>query len=143
MSIFWLSLHSYLRWGILGAALLLSVSALHGYFTNRHFSKLDNRFAVLYITLLHSQLLVGLWLYFFVSPITSNPLPQGWMKVPSLRFAVLEHPTLMVLAIIAAQLGRILSKKAASDKKKFIKGATWCLISLLLLMLGIPWRGSL
>lgn len=136
---FFLGLHSHLRWLLLGLAVITTIRYVWGYFAGKALGSIDNRIGLVYVAILHTQLLLGLILYFFLSPVTITALPEGWIKVAALRFQVLEHPLLMCVAVVLAQIGRSLSKKAKEDRKKFARGALFYAISLLLLLLGIPW----
>ena len=136
---FLLMLHTYLRWVLLLVAVLACFHYVQGYFTGQPFTGVSNKLGVWYIALIHTQILLGLGLYLFF--ILQTELPAGWIKVAALRFRVLEHPTLMLLAGVIAQIGRSLSKGASTAKQKLGKGALLYPISLLLLLLGIPWRG--
>jgi hypothetical protein len=46
---------------------------------------------------------------------------------------------MMLVAIIIAQVGRIISKKRTIDEQKFKIGAVYFIISLLIILLSIPW----
>ena len=103
---FFLGAHSYIRWLVLLAGLLASIASVKGYFGGKSFGRLDNGLGVLYVASMHLQLLVGLLLYFVFSPVTVADLPEGWMKNAQLRHQVLEHPVMMLLALVLGQLGR-------------------------------------
>jgi len=65
------------------------------------------------------------------------------MSVRDLRFFGVEHVFYMVLAVVFAHLGSILSRKAPESKAKFQRAAIFFGLSLLLMLLGIPWTRSL
>ena len=92
---------------------------------------------------LHLQLLLGLSLYLFLSPMTAIilaiGLPEGWMKISALRFHILEHPVAMILGIVIAQIGRSRTRRATSDKKKFANSLLFFFISLVVILSRIPW----
>lgn len=133
--------HNLFRWIVLILALLAIYQYVSGWLQKKNFSKADNRIAVLYISSLHLQLLIGLVLYFFLSPITKVALNDFGlaMKDAVLRFWAVEHFVMMLLAIIIAQVGRIISKKRTIDEQKFKIGAVYFIISLLIILLSIPW----
>ena len=116
-----LHLHSVLRWLVLLAGLFLVVKSIIGLASNGTYGKLDNIVSASFVGTLHLQLLIGLVLYFFLSPITESALADfgGAMKNAELRFWAVEHLTLMILGIVFAQIGRTKSKKQTEDKKKF------------------------
>jgi len=85
------------------------------------------------------QVLIGLGLYFGLSPWGLNGLKQYGMKDPTARFFGMEHIAVMIIAAILAQVGRIALKRAPSDTIKHKKAFTYFGIALLLVLLMIPW----
>jgi hypothetical protein len=61
------------------------------------------------------------------------------MKDPVMRFFAVEHPFMMLLAVIVAQAGFSLSKRAGSDRAKFVRAAICYTISAVLILAAIPW----
>lgn len=115
--------HAGLRWLVL-IALIVAIIQL--------FSNKSNRKVALWsMILIHIQLLIGLVLYFFVSPITKNLSFD--MKDAVQRFYGLEHFVMMVLAAILITAGYSALKKGKSSSK-------WLyLIGFIVLLAGIPW----
>lgn len=58
-------IHSYLRWLILGLAVITVIKYLLGWIGKRKFTSVDNRLSLFFITSMDIQLLLGLVLYFF------------------------------------------------------------------------------
>ena len=137
MYTFFLHLHSGLRWLVLLLAVAVVIKSLAGLFSNGKYGKLDNILSVSYVGLMHMQLLIGLVLYFFLSPYTSTF--RFNMSDPESRFWSVEHIALMLFAIIAAQVGRSISKKSGDDIVKFRFQSIFFGISLVLMLVGIPW----
>ena len=133
--------HSGLRWLILISAVAVILKSLIGLFGGGKYAKLDNILAASFVGLMHLQVLIGLVLY-FISPIAKearNAGMSGMMSDPALRFWGMEHLVMMILAVVAAQVGRSLSKKAQSDHVKFRYQSIFFIVSLLLILFGIPW----
>jgi hypothetical protein len=86
-------------------------------------------------------LLLGLILYFFVSPITTGALQDfgGAMANTSTRFYVVEHSIIMVIGLILVHVGRSLSQKGKTDHQKHLRAAIWFSIALIIILLSIPW----
>ena len=139
MYAFVLQLHDWLRWMVLLAGLGVSGHYIWGYFTKCGRSVWTKRSALTYVGALHLQFLIGISLYFFLSPWTSGTWPEEWIRNSEWRLRILEHPSLMFLAVLVAQVGRTWSRRAKSDQKMFGIGAIMYSLSLLLLLLGIPW----
>lgn len=131
---FLLHFHSGLRWLVLVAAVVAVVKSLIGLFGGSEYTKFDKILAVSFVGMMHLQLLIGLILYFIYSPfVTYN------MSDPIQRFWSVEHLALMLFSVIAAQLGRSISKKAQDAQVKFRFQSIFFGISLVLMLLGIPW----
>ena len=82
---------------------------------------LDNKLSLFLFISTHTQLLLGLILY-FVSPAVI--FSSHSMKEAVARYWLVEHSTGMLIAIVLISLGRILSKKlndgTAKHKRLFI-----------------------
>lgn len=137
---FLLGLHSVVRWLVLAAGVYAILRALTGWLSRKGWTKADKTAGVLFTSLLDTQLLFGLILY-FVSPITSGALRTfgAAMKNAVTRFFLVEHSALMIVAVIVAHIGWSLAKKAGTDLSKFRRMALWFLGSLVLVLAVIPW----
>ena len=132
--------HSGLRWILLAVVL----GAIFRAFTNMSsgkFTPLDDKLSLFSLITAHIQLLLGLGLY-FISPFVKAAMESGMgaaMKDSVLRFWLIEHIFGMVVGIALVTIGRIAAKKAATDKEKFKKIATYFTIGLLIILATIPW----
>jgi hypothetical protein len=136
-----LLLHSWTRWLVLVFGLIAVFRAFTGR-QGRPWTGADNGMGAAFVGSMHLQLLLGLILYFGLSPYGVKAFETAGgavMKDPIGRFWGVEHLAGMLLAVIAAQVGRTLSKKAADPIVKHKKAFTWFLIALLLVLLMIPW----
>jgi hypothetical protein len=134
-----LLLHSWLRWFVLGAGVVAVFKAYAGWSGNRPFSKGDNALTAAFSGFMWLQVIIGLGLYFGLSPWGLNGLKQYGMKDPTARFFGVEHIAVMILAAIIAQVGRIALKRAPTDALKHKKAFIYLGIALLLVLLMIPW----
>lgn len=141
MYTFFLHLHSGLRWIALALAIITVLKSLAGLFSKSGYGKLDNILAASYVGTIHLQVLVGIILYAFLSPITQAAFSDfgGAMKNAEMRFWAVEHITVMILVAVFAQIGRSKSKKKSEAGQKFKLQTIFFLISLLLMLWGIPW----
>ncbi|MCU0447247.1 MAG: hypothetical protein MUE85_20315 [Microscillaceae bacterium] len=137
-----LMVHSWLRWLVLLVAILLIIRSFMGWFGKKSYESGDNRLAVFFIIFMHLQLVLGLVLYFFLSPKVQIALQDMGkaMKNPELRAWSVEHITMMLLAVVVAQLGRSFSKKRGDSVQKHRTLAIYTLIALVLMLAGIPWK---
>jgi cell division protein FtsW (lipid II flippase) len=99
------------------------------------------RFSILFVVAIDVEFLLGLLLYFGASPITKMAFQNmaAAMKDHEMRFFTVEHAVWMLLAVIFAHLGGALSRKGRSDLTKYRAAAICYSISLLLMLVGIPW----
>ena len=135
-----LILHSWSRWLVLVFGLIAIYRAYVGYSGRRPFTRADNGMGASFSGFMWLQVIIGLGLYFGLSPYGLNAMKQaGAMKDPTTRFFGMEHVVVMILAAVLAQVGRIAVKKASDDTLKHKKALTYFGIALLLVVLMIPW----
>jgi hypothetical protein len=89
------------------------------------------------------QLLIGLLLYGFLSPVTSAMFGDfgAAMREPVARFWAVEHPTMMVAAVVLAHLGRVLGRKAKTPAARRTRQLVCFGLSTVLMLVAIPWPG--
>ena len=135
-----LFVHSWLRWIVLALAVFVIVRSLTGWLTNRPYLKTDNAIAASFIGTMHLQLIIGLILYIFLSPMTKSAFLDfgAAMKNADLRYWAVEHIFVMIVAVVVAQIGRIRSKKASGNKKKHLLSFIFYFIALILMLSRIP-----
>ncbi len=139
-----LIIHSWLRWFILILAIVILVKSVMGMIGKKEYLKGDNAMASAFVGLLDLQLLLGLALYFWASPITSN----AWggdispMKDAGIRYWAVEHLSMMIIAIVLAHVGKVKAKKLTDSAAKFKTQLIFFGIALLLILSRIPWGES-
>lgn len=136
-----LTIHSILRWVVILTALFALIRALTGLSFKRGWMEMDNRAGLFYASAMDLQLLVGLILYFFLSPTTTQALQNfgAAMSNPQARFFGMEHVAGMFIAVVLAHIGRSLSRKATLAAQKHRQALIWFAISLVVLLAAIPW----
>jgi hypothetical protein len=136
-----LTLHNITRWLVVIFAVLALVRAFRGWFRRQEWTPQDNRAGVLFTSMLDTQLLLGLILYFLFSPATPQIFANfsGAMASPAVRFFGFEHVFWMVLAVVIAHVGRVLVKKAASATAQHRAAAISFGLAFLMVMAAIPW----
>ena len=135
-----LYLHSWNRWIILIAGLLTIVFAISGRVNKKEYTKRDRVTSLVFISSLHLQLLIGLLLYFVLSPLTLHALSDfgAAMKDGAIRYWAVEHSLVNLIAIFIAQAGSIIIKRKQSSKAKFKSTLVWNIIALVLILAMIP-----
>jgi hypothetical protein len=138
---FVLLLHSWLRW----SALIAAVGAILVTFGARDSLSIvkADRWGLALMISLDLQLLLGVVLYFGLSPFTAEAFNDfgAAMSNSGLRFWAVEHPTIMLAAVIAAHIGRLRGRKARTPEAKRAKHLLWFSIAFLLMLAATPWPG--
>jgi hypothetical protein len=133
-----LLLHGALRWLVLIAGVLAILRAWQGK-RRASWNRLDERTGIIFISLLDTQLLLGVYLY-AISPIrVAAYAAPGSTLVTEMGFFAFLHPALMVAAIIVAHVGKALAKRAAVPVEKQSRLLACFLAALILMALAIPW----
>lgn len=132
-------IHNLLRWAVFFTGIWAIYRSYMGVNKKRAWSGKDENAGFWFIMSCHTQLLTGLFLYFYSGyyNIFSNMAES--MKNAVTRFWGIEHITGMIIAIAIIQLGRIVSKKATTDLLKHKKALLWYSIGVLLIIISIPW----
>jgi uncharacterized membrane protein YozB (DUF420 family) len=138
-----LFLHSWLRWLVLVAGLVVIAKGFAGSRAGRAFTPGDRKAGLLFVVSLDVQFLIGLVLYFVASPITRAAFAdfKGAMRDAILRFFPVEHTALALLAVAVAHIGNSRARRAGSDAARHRTLAIFFTIALLLLLAAIPWPG--
>lgn len=136
-----LSLHNILRWVVVVLAVLTLVRAYMGWFGKRDWTPADRRAGLLFGISLDLQLLIGMVLYLFLSPLTRAAFANfsNAMANADMRFFAMEHIFYMILAVIFAHAGSIFSKRAQGSEKKHRTAAIWYTMAVLVIVIAIPW----
>jgi hypothetical protein len=137
-------LHSLVRWAVLATGVFAAIRGISGWRSGRPWTLADQRAAGWYTSALDLQMLLGLLLYFWLSPITTAALRDfgGAMANSGMRFWAVEHPFGMIVGIALAHIGRGRLKRITDDAKRHRTIAIFFILSLLIILASIPWPGS-
>lgn len=126
-------------WAYLALAFLIVavINAAIGFFSKKEFTPKDRKISILGLIGTHTQLLIGLILY-FVSPSGFSSL--GEMTNKTLRLTSLEHPLINLIAITLITIGWTKHKKLTTSDSKFKTFTIFYGIGLLLILSRIPWK---
>ncbi len=138
---FVLAVHNVLRWIVLIFLIIALVRAYWGWFGRREWTQTDTRMGRFYSISLDIQFLLGLILYFFLSPLTKTVFSNfgAAMSAPELRFFGIEHILYMILAIILAHVGVATARRVEEPVAKHRRSAIWFSLSFVAILLGMPW----
>lgn len=134
------AVHSYNRYLLLIALVFVIYRSFSGWMGKKPFEKADNTASIALLGLTHLQALLGLVMYFFTSAYTTG---GGSMKDPWVRYFKAEHIAAMLIAVVLVQLGRTLSKKAATDTDKHKKLAIYTTIAFVIIAGTLAMKGLL
>lgn len=134
--------HSWLRYLVLCVGLWLLGVAFWGSRTDAPWSRPDERLHAAFLWLLNLQVVLGLVLYFGLSPLASAARANlgAAMADAQLRFWGVEHAATMLLAAGVAHLGRVMARRrldGARHRTTFRMQLLWCVLTLA----AIPWPG--
>ena len=136
MNVFIQKFHS--GWAYLALFLLVVavVNSLIGMFSKKEFTAKDRKIALFGLIGIHTQLFIGLILY-FVSPLGFASF--GQMSDKALRLTSLEHPLINIIGIALITIGWSKHKKLTTSESKFKTFSIFYGLGLLLILSRIPW----
>ena len=130
--------HSYLRYLILIALIVVIVRALMGLVSKQPYGKSDNLLGLITFVLTHTQLLIGLILY-FVSPFVV--FGSTTMSNKETRYWSVEHVTMMLIAVVLITLARTTSKRMTNDAAKHKRMFVFNGLALVIIIAAIVMSG--
>ncbi len=135
---FVLKFHNVLAWLVLATALLVIVKALTA---KAGWGDAETSWVRRLTILAHLQLVAGLTLWFVSPSIAAARTAMGAsMKDAATRRTLVEHPFLMVVAVIAATVTSVVVRKAAGSDAKAKKALIGTLVTLVLVAAMLPWN---
>lgn len=136
-----LMLHSWLRWLVLLSGVLAAGRAVTA--GARPWVASDSSAGRLFSISLDVQFLLGVLLYFALSPFTRQAIQDFAfaMRTPSLRFWAVEHVFGMLIGVVLVHIGRGRIRKADTDRKRHRTAALFYGLALLAIAAAIPWPG--
>ena len=133
--------HSGWAYLVLIILVIAVINAIIGLASKKEFTGKDKKIVLFALIFTHTQLLIGLILY-FVSPNGLDMIKSvgmGGLTAGS-RLLALEHPMINILAIILITIGWSKHKKATTSEAKFKTFSVFYGLGLLLILSRIPWN---
>jgi hypothetical protein len=134
--------HSYWAYLVVLLLIIAVINALVGLLKDRKFGEKDLRISLFTLIIAHIQLLIGLGWY-FMSPAYKSLKELGMgetMKDSTTRLLSVEHPLMMLIAIVLITIGWSKHKKQSTDKGKFKMITIFYGLALLFILSRIPWQ---
>lgn len=126
-------------WAYLAVLVLIIavVNSLIGVVSKKEFMAKDRKIALIGLATIHTQLLIGLVIY-FISPMGFSSL--GQISDKALRLTSLEHPLINLIGITLITIGWVKHKKLTSSESKFKTFSIYYGLGLVLILSRIPWE---
>jgi hypothetical protein len=125
-------------WAYLAVLVLVGavINSFVGLFSKKEFIAKDRKISLFGLVAIHTQLLIGLVLY-FVSGRGFDSL--GQMSNSELRLTSLEHPLINLIGITLITIGWMKHKKLNTSESKFKTFSIYYGLGLALILSRIPW----
>lgn len=134
-------IHSY--WAYLALLMLIFAvaNAFMGMSKKRAFTDKDVRIGLFTLIVSHIQLLIGLAWYFMSPAYKALKIDSSAVMGNSAsRLLAIEHPLMMLIAIVLITIGWSKHKKKTEDSSKFKTFAIFYGLALVLILARIPWN---
>ena len=135
-------IHSWWAYLVLLVLIIATVNSIIGLSSKKDYGATDFRLALFTLIVSHIQLLIGLVLY-FVTPRFQAFFGEGGMgtimKDSELRLYLVEHPLIMIIALVLITMGYSKHKKKLTSKPKFKTLSIFYGIALIFVLSRIPW----
>ena len=129
------TLHSYWAYIVLAVLIFTVINAVIGLIQKKEFTHKEFRLGLFSLITTHIQFLIGLAVYF----VGGFQKGLGDMKDAPVRLLALEHPLMMIMAIVLITIGWSKHKKQVKSEAKFKTFAIFYGLALLLILSRIPW----
>jgi hypothetical protein len=141
-----LFLHSWTRWAVLCIASVTAIAGLTGAVRERAWGARDAALARVFVASVDVQVLLGLSLYFGVSPL-ARMARAVWASVGlaglwgqhELRFFGLIHPALMLLSAFVSHTSWVLVRRTECSRERQRRIGIGAALALAIFLAAIPW----
>lgn len=135
-----LDVHSIIRWLILVTVLWSIARSAIRLQAGQPYEAMDKRLGLISMIFMHTQLLLGLWLYMISPMVQAGLADMGMaMKDSILRFWAVEHITGMIIGVAMVTVGYSTAKRATTDAQRFKRTLIWFGLGIIIVLATIPW----
>lgn len=138
-------IHSYWAYLVVIVLIVAAINAIIGFVSKKEYGATNFRIALFALIVTHIQILIGILLY-FIAPYFRKFGEEGMsgvMQDPTLRLYNVEHPLMMIVAVVLITIGYSKHKAKLTSKPKFKTLAIFYTLALILILLRIPWSAWL
>lgn len=133
-------IHSYWAYLVLLFIIFAVYNAVTGLTKKREFTDKDLRIGLFTLIVSHIQLLIGLGWYFMSPAYKALKMDSSAVMGNSLsRLLAVEHPLMMIIAIVLITIGWSKHKKKTEDAAKFKTFTIFYGLALVIILSRIPW----
>ena len=130
--------HSTIRYFVLLFLIMVVVRSLMGWMNKKEYTNMDDKYSLWLFMLTHTQLLIGFILFFVSSVVIFS---GASMKDATARYWLVEHNTMMLIAIVLISVARISIKKLTDNIAKHRRLFILNTIALLVILAAISMSG--
>jgi hypothetical protein len=140
-----LGLHNIVRWIVLLAGVWSVILVWRGWLQRRQWTAAESRATRAFAGALDLQFVLGILLFAVFSPLTRQGFRDigAAMSDAPVRYFMLEHPLIMLVAIACAHIGAVQVRRATSDAERFQKASILYGLALAAIAGFIPWARTL
>lgn len=134
--------HKALFFVVMALGLIVLVKAAMGLSSKSEFTESDRKMGLFFLISNHTQLLIGLILYLFLSPFGLKAFQDFGgevMKIAEYRKIAVEHISTNIIAIILITMGYSKNKRAIDSAVRHKNALIFYGLGLVLLLSRIPW----
>lgn len=106
-----------MRYVILVVLILAILKSIGGWMQKSEYDKFDSRLAFFGMLFVHLQIVIGFVMYFLSPKVMLDNMAVA-MKSPLTRYYTVEHVSMMLIVAALITIGRVVSKKKATDLQK-------------------------
>jgi heme A synthase len=134
-----LVMHSTIRWLVIAAAAVAVARSLVA--RQKPWTPDDDTIGLVLVTAIDTQVLLGLALFVYLSPVTTLAVHQMEIAMSArvLRFWMLEHPTIMMVALVLVHIGRRRIRRTDDSRLRRRAALLFFGLALVAVLGGIPW----
>ena len=136
-----LLVHSWIRWLVLPLLLIRIGKAVADRGRGAEYDDGARGMTASVVGLLDLNLMFGVMLLSWLSPLTTAAMADmgSAMSDPLRRFWLVEHPTMMFLAVVVGHVVSVMAKRSSDPMRANTIVAVGLTVALLLVLAGIPW----
>ena len=135
-------IHKSLFFVVMALGLAVLARGAMGLSAKSEFTETDRKIGLFFLISNHTQLLIGLVLYLFLSPFglkAFTDFGSEVMKMADYRKIAVEHISTNIIAIILITIGYSKNKRAINSAIKHKNALIFYSLGLILLLSRIPW----